>query len=155
MRRLIKSLKPNPPSPRLAGIDPFALRALVVLLVVSASIVAGNSSWQRIVSAFSFEAGVSAQRYRLHAWVTPPVYTGAPPIVLADGETSSGKDDQAKAARSVPEGSVVLVRVHGPPSSRPTIVFAGSASQKHLVLEPKQSDGKWPNSTWRWRLRAS
>ena len=142
VRKLVNSLKPKFPSPKLAGIDPFALRALVMLLLVSASVAVGAGAWDRIAGAFSFDPTNAAQRYRLHAWVTPPVYTGKPPIVLADGQARKGSDQGEPETRTVPEGSVILVRVHGAATTRPTIVFDETDARKNIRLEAEQAEGQ-------------
>ncbi|HRR89995.1 MAG TPA: DUF4175 family protein, partial [Eubacteriales bacterium] len=48
---------------------------------------------------------------RLDAWVTPPVYTGRPPIILS----SAGKESALPASGplAVPAGSTVIVRSSG------------------------------------------
>ncbi len=142
MARMVAALRPKAPQPRLARFDPFALRALVLLLVITASVAVGTNAWERIRAAFTLEGDAGAPRYRLHAWVTPPIYTGKPPIVLADGDTSTTGRDEAPKAHAVPEGSVVLVRVHGPPSTRPEIAYNRSDSRKRKVLEVDKSEGQ-------------
>ena len=69
-----------------AGRDPFGLRALLLLLLLAAGIIAGPQAIPRIAGAFAFPewpfAGPS-----INAWITPPGYTGDPPLVLQPGNT--------------------------------------------------------------------
>ena len=70
--------------------------------------------WGRIASAFRPAANTSTALLRLDAWVTPPVYTGIAPIVLADGSEPVGAGAETFRALSVPERSQLLVRVFSP-----------------------------------------
>ena len=89
------------PKSDLARRDPKALRFVVLLLIVLGVAVAGSDWNRRLGAAFAPSAGAGAT---LDAWIDPPLYTGLPPIYLAkDGPRSL----------SVPEGSVLNLRVHG------------------------------------------
>ena len=53
--------------------------------------------------------------FRVDAWVTPPAYTGKPPVILAGmhpGEMSK-LDSEANGPMSVPVGSTLMVRATG------------------------------------------
>ena len=67
------------------AIDPFALRALLLLGVFVLTVVVGDSAADRLWSAFRFSPLAKGAEARLDAWITPPSYTGKPPIMLADG----------------------------------------------------------------------
>ena len=43
---------------------------------------AGGERWKRIAAAFDWQGVVLPANFRVDAWVTPPAYTGKPPIVL-------------------------------------------------------------------------
>ncbi len=84
-RAQLAKLRPSWPRPTVAAADSFALRALVLLLIVTGIGVAGVSAPKRLLAAFSpdtamFASGPSVQ---VQAWITPPAYTGLPPLVLA------------------------------------------------------------------------
>jgi uncharacterized protein (TIGR02302 family) len=107
-----RKLKAGWPSPRLAMRDPMALRALVLILVVATFFGAGDERFKRIAAAFDWHGVVAPANFRIDAWVTPPAYTGRPPVMLAGlrpGETSR-PDDRPIA---VPVGSHIVVRVTG------------------------------------------
>ena len=70
------------PEPRVAWRDPYALRGLVLVAAIATFIAAGGERWHRIATAFDWHGvGVLAD-FRVDAWVTPPAYTGRPPIIL-------------------------------------------------------------------------
>ena len=79
----IKRIRAGLPSPRLAIHDPWALRALIVVTMVAAYIAAGEERRMRIAAAFDWNGVLSAANVRVDAWVTPPLYTGRPPIILS------------------------------------------------------------------------
>lgn len=104
-------LKAGWPSPRLAIRDPMALRALVLILVVVSFFAAGSEHVKRITAAFDWQGVVAPANFRIDAWVTPPVYTGRPPIMLPG--LRPGETAHAAAPVSVPAGSELVVRSTG------------------------------------------
>ncbi len=110
-RRMLASLdalRAGLPAPRLAAHDPYALRFLVALLFVVGFVVAGPERIARIGEAFRGGESTAAAIARIDAWVTPPAYTGRPPIFLT-GEAAKPPGTRY----SVPIGSVVTVRTGG------------------------------------------
>lgn len=110
-RRMLASLdrlRAGLPAPRLAARDPYALRFLVALLFVVGFVVAGPERIARLGEAFRGGESTAAAIARIDAWVTPPAYTGRPPIFLT-GEAAKPPG----TAYSVPIGSVVTVRTGG------------------------------------------
>ena len=81
----LSRLRVGPPHPRADRQDPIALRGLLVLGVVALMALVGDSVSDRLRSAFRFNSAVAISEARLDAWVTPPSYTGKPPLMLADG----------------------------------------------------------------------
>ncbi|BBF94772.1 TIGR02302 family protein [Blastochloris tepida] len=102
------------PSPRMVERDPWALRALVLLLVVATWFMAEGDRGRRILTAFDWSGAASAPPYRIDAWVTPPAYTGRPPLLLS-GVRSGEPVSEARGSGpiEVPAGSVVTVRATG------------------------------------------
>src|SRR5215470_8897081 len=82
---LLQKMRVGPPSPRTDRYDPFALRVLLLLSVFVLVIAVGDSASDRLRSAFRFGALSKGAEARIDAWITPPAYTGRPPIMLADG----------------------------------------------------------------------
>ena len=106
------ALKAGWPSPRLALRDPVALRALVLMLGVATFFAAGDQRMRRIAAAFDWQGVVTPTSFRLDAWVSPPVYTGKPPVILP-GVRPGEATQQASSALAVPAGSVLVVRTSG------------------------------------------
>ena len=104
----LEALRAGLPAPRLAAHDPYALRFLVALLFVVGFVVAGPERIARLGEAFRGGESTAAAIARIDAWVTPPPYTGRPPIFLT-GEAAKPPGTEY----SVPIGSVVTVRTGG------------------------------------------
>ena len=110
-----KKLKAGWPQPKLSLRDPMALRALVFLLVAATFVSAGSERWKRVTAAFDWKGVVAPANFRIDAWVTPPNYTGRPPVMLQGvrpGEAPANAD-LAAAPISVPTGSQLVVRSTG------------------------------------------
>ena len=104
----LERLRAGIPAPRLAARDPYAFRFLVLLLFVVGFVVAGPERIARLGEAFQGGESTAAAIARIDAWVTPPTYTGRPPIFLTgDAARPPGTE------YSVPTGSVVTVRTGG------------------------------------------
>jgi len=108
-RAQITRLRLHAPRPMLAAADPRALRALVLIGLAIGVGVAGQDAWPRLASAF--EPGFVPQPLPpaplVQAWITPPSYTGLPPVFLK------------------PEGGAVTV----PAASRLSISVTGGSAE--------------------------
>jgi len=110
-----RKLKAGWPSPRLSLRDPMALRALVLILAVASFFAAGGERLKRVTVAFDWQGVVAPANFRIDAWVTPPVYTGRPPVMLPGmrpGETAQNTG-LATAPVAVPAGSQLVIRATG------------------------------------------
>ncbi|MDJ0983067.1 MAG: DUF4175 domain-containing protein [Kiloniellales bacterium] len=103
----VAKLRLGLPRASLVRVDPLGLRTLVVLLLVVAAI-DGRNDWQdRLVRAVLPQAAAAAALASgLDVWITPPEYTGLPPLLL-------DKDQEPKVTVTVPIGSQVLAQVQG------------------------------------------
>ncbi len=109
----IKRIRAGLPTPRLSIHDPWAIRALVVVLAVATFIAAGPERTERVSAAFDLNGALAGADVRLDAWVTPPAYTGRPPIVLTGGtgnNTVNNATSADNASFAVPAGSILIVR---------------------------------------------
>ena len=95
--------------------DPYALRALVLVAVVATFVAAGGEHWKRLAAAFDWQGVVLPANFRVDAWVTPPGYTGKPPVILAGihpGDMARQENEISEPV-SVPAGSTLVVRATG------------------------------------------
>lgn len=101
----IRLAAPRPPTPKL---DPYGVRVFVALLLVTAFGYSFSNQSGLIGDAFQSHAKqAEIAGIRVDAWVTPPEYTGKPPIFLT-GNTAGLPD-----VITIPEGSEMLVRIVG------------------------------------------
>ncbi|MFZ0845960.1 MAG: TIGR02302 family protein [Pseudolabrys sp.] len=139
-----RKLKAGWPQPRLSLRDPLALRALTLILVVASFFAAGNEHFKRIAAAFDWQGVVAPANFRIDAWVTPPVYTGRPPVMLPGlrpGETAQA----AAPPVSVPAGSQLVIRSTG--NVRFDVVRKGGIEDV-----PAEAHGPMPAGTEERRL---
>ncbi|QFR35117.1 TIGR02302 family protein [Ancylobacter sp. TS-1] len=122
MSAQLGSLRAGLPSPRLAAIDTRAVRALVMLGVIATFFMVPGDHLRRIAAAFDWQTLVAPKPYRVDAWVTPPGYTGRPPVMLPGLRSldTAGNAGGAEAeptfdatALTVPAGSELVVRITG------------------------------------------
>ncbi|MFQ5954670.1 MAG: DUF4175 domain-containing protein, partial [Kiloniellales bacterium] len=108
------------PAPGLPRRDRYALRG-GLLLILAIAIVSG---WQdplpRLMRALSPDLGPiggAASPASLDMWITPPAYTGLPPVFLRTGASAGPPRSEASAATDsaivVPAGSMLLAQLSG------------------------------------------
>ena len=143
LARLVDKLTPAWPKPRTDRNDPYALRAALVLGLAAAILATGGNGLDRLRQAFSPAATGTPSLIRLDAWVTPPVYTGIAPIVLADGNETVGTGAETFRALSVPERSELIVRAHAPQGESITLSTsnADGANLKTIAPKPAKTEG--------------
>ena len=107
--RSIGTLRLSAPQSDFTQRDPYALRALLLLLVLVSFLIAGNLGWQRALQAMTpnFAGYIASDTITIDAWITPPDYTSLPPISLSAG---NGSVDHRIL---VPTGSKLLVQAQG------------------------------------------
>ena len=109
----LRRVRAGLPSPRLALHDPWALRALAVVLVVATFVAAGGERMARVVAAFDWNGLLASTDVRVDAWVTPPTYTGRAPVILTAGAGSDTTAAAVPPTLAVPAGSILTVRASG------------------------------------------
>jgi uncharacterized protein (TIGR02302 family) len=123
----IKNIKAGLPSPRLAIHDPWALRALVVVLLVATAIAAGEDRRARIAAAFDWQGVIAVANVRLDAWVAPPAYTSRPPIILSGNlNNPNAPVTPDNNVLQVPAGSTLVIRASG---GRLDVVTSGGITE--------------------------
>jgi len=136
-------LRVGPPHPRADRQDPIALRGLLLLGVVALFALVGDSAADRLRSAFRFNSAIALAEARLDAWVTPPGYTGRPPLMLADGARGPAVVTDQPKLIEVPERSVLIVRTSGKGLAAPSLeVFAEGSSERQLIEAKTPEAGK-------------
>ena len=107
MAAATRRLRIGVPAAGLAAIDPFALRAALVLVLMIVTVGAGDQWDTRLIRALTpnFKAGPPAAPPSLDIWLTPPDYTGLPPQFL--------QRDYQGGPIGVPTGSTLLAQIHG------------------------------------------
>jgi hypothetical protein len=148
-RRVLESLaaaRIGPPAPAAAMRDPWALRALLALLLLSGLIIAGPAIPGRLVGAFLLPAWPFAGPV-VTAWITPPDYAGQPPLLLQPGQVVSAL-----------AGAKLTIIVDGPRGA-PRIVLAGTrlgsirlGDSSHRADATLQSSGALLVGPWWHRL---
>jgi uncharacterized protein (TIGR02302 family) len=106
MAARLRDLSGGAPQTRTERLDPFALRAALALLLVTAFGYSYGSNGGRISDVFAAPTMAPGVEGRIDAWVTPPTYTGRAPIFLTEAAA-----DKTGAPIEVPAGSVLSVRV--------------------------------------------
>ncbi|TGQ67360.1 TIGR02302 family protein [Mesorhizobium sp. M00.F.Ca.ET.186.01.1.1] len=113
----LDSLGADMPRTRVPERDPWGLRAVAALLLVTAFAFSFGPAGGTLSDGFSAHGAHDAVPPRIDAWVTPPAYTGKPPIFL------TADANQATPTFHVPEGSDVSLRVTGG-SGEETLAYA-------------------------------
>ena len=115
----LAELRNGPPRPAMAAADPFALRAVVVLLLIVGVLAAGADWRGRLADALTPRLTAVAQSLpaSLDVWVNPPAYTSLPPLFLT-------VDEARRDALQVPTGSSVLAQVQGG-AGEPRLLLGG------------------------------
>jgi uncharacterized protein (TIGR02302 family) len=136
MSRLFSRLKAGWPHPRVDRRDPFALRALLLLLLAIGYIANRDDAADRIKSAFILKPIALPSSARLDAWITPPLYTGKPPIMVADGSRQKAEGEQPQVQFTVPEQSELTVRVNHSDAARFSLrIVPGESGEEPLPVE--------------------
>ena len=121
MSQLLDRLRVSWPAPALAARDPYAIGAVIVLLLVIGMAGSGGDAWSRVTAGLDpdFEQAATGVPGRITAWIEQPDYTGLAPVFLTDaaGTVVASNDDSVESdepeAISVVAGSVLMARVHG------------------------------------------
>lgn len=135
----LKRIRAGLPHPRLALHDPWALRALVMVMLVATFFAAGDERAMRLGAAFDWNGVLAPTNVRVDAWITPPLYTGKPPVILS----AANKEAAALPASgplAVPAGSTLIVRSSG--SSLDVVTSGGLKEVAPTEAAPKGTNEK-------------
>lgn len=124
------------PSPKLYRRDPYALRAVVGLLLFIGIAAGSGEYWSRIKAAFVVPPEASAEpSLRLDAWVSPPTYTGMAPLFL------TGTARPPANEISVPVGSELVLRIQGTQDVKVEVASAGEVRTLETAPAGAAADG--------------
>ncbi|MEW9834185.1 TIGR02302 family protein [Mesorhizobium marinum] len=117
------------PKTGVAERDPWGLRALAPLLLAAAFAFSLGPHGGRVSDGFRAHSWLETIPPRIDAWVTPPTYTGRPPVFLtsaANGSAAVEGETPAVSVFTVPENSELSLRVTGG-SGEETLSFLDAA----------------------------
>lgn len=157
LARAMARLKVGRPSPRADRFDPLALRVLPLLLLIPAVGLVSGSIYDRLSSTFRFGAGAALTDLRVDAWITPPAYTGKPPIMLADGSSPTGGRASTEKPKlfEVPIKSILTLRGSGFGSGRVSLEVTEAGGDKPVTALADPPKEKTDISEVRYELKAS
>src|SRR5690606_31821958 len=103
----------------LAMRDPQALRQLCLLLAVAGFFIASEAWQRRLEQAVvpNFSGLEDSDLITVEAWITPPDYTGLPPVSLDMAAKTDVDGTGAGQPLIVPSGSRLLMQAQGLPTS--------------------------------------
>lgn len=134
MAAAIAKLRPGAPELRTDRFDPFALRALLGLLLIVAVTAQWGHVRERVAAAFDLGAGATVASLRLDAWIAPPVYTGEAPITLTSGPVQPGEALERRELEA-PEGSEMTIRVNNAEASDLRLYVEADGKSEELAFE--------------------
>ncbi len=109
-RAAIRHLRVGRPRTSWMALDPFGLRAALLILLAVGLAVANTDAPRRLKAAFSPALAKAGEPPpRLDAWINPPAYTGLPPVFL----TREDGPIRPESAVRVPAGAKLVARLHG------------------------------------------
>lgn len=158
LARAMARLRVGNPSPRADRFDPLALRILPVLLLVPALGFVSGSFYERLMSAFKISNGAEQLDTRVDAWVTPPAYTGKPPIMLADGNkpaTAAAEAEPGAKLFEVPIKSTLTLRGSGFRGAPITFEVTEAGAEKPVSVTADPPKDKLDVAEVRYELKAA
>ena len=133
-------LRVGPPRPILPRLDPFAIRAALGLLLVIGLTVGWRDPGARLLSAMqpSFEDIGGNRTASVDIWISPPSYTGQPPILLtrpAAIVNATGLDQDKPESQAVVEASTAPAPIPVPIGSKVLAAVTGGDGVPELVID--------------------
>ncbi|WP_224000260.1 TIGR02302 family protein [Aureimonas sp. SA4125] len=129
MAARLRDLSGGAPRTRTERLDPFALRAMLALLLFTAFGYSFGSGGGRVADVFTAPMAAPGAEGRVDAWVTPPAYTGRAPIFLTE-TTATG----APAPIEVPTGSMLSVRISD--GTETALVYTPASGGEPMTITP-------------------
>ncbi len=138
------------PAPLAALRDPYSLRALLWLLLVTGLVIAGPELPARFSSALALPSWPIFAAPQVNAWITPPAYTGQAPLLLSPGQDVTVL--QGSRLTIVVNGSEDDISFSG--AKLPTATLAANSRRADGVLTRSGilSVGPWWRRLARWHI---
>ena len=118
LRQYLRGLKIGLPRLDMGVDDGYGLRAVIVLLLVAAFVIAGPKSADRLYAAVTPSIGTPTVPVEVTAWITPPAYTGQAPILL----TNAPSNEEMVQTFIVPAQSSFIANVFGGERNAPVLI---------------------------------
>ncbi|MGB0672166.1 MAG: DUF4175 family protein, partial [Rhodospirillales bacterium] len=118
-----RNLRLGWPDPKTYSADPWALRVLAALFLAIGLAAGWQDPEARLLRAVNpFGPAEPAPPFLADIWVTPPDYTGRPPLTFKIGGEPTEAPEGATEGRAqgiflVPEGSILLAQASGTPDN--------------------------------------
>lgn len=152
----VKKAKIVWPSPRLADHDKYALRFIVLLLLVTGLSVAGRDSLPRLSQAITPDIPEVSfiPTLTVDLWLEPPAYTGHKTVFL---KSSSSDANTVSGTVTVPEDTLLKARISGGYTapdlsfSEKSLDLVAEADGKNHTLETALSKSGDLNLSYLWR----
>jgi hypothetical protein len=140
------------PAPLAALRDPYSLRALLWLLLITGLVIAGPDLPARFSTTFSLPAWPIFAGPQVSAWITPPAYTGQAPVLLTRGQDVTVL--QGSRLTVIVNGSTDAIRFAG--AKLPTATLAAHSRRADGVLTTSGliNVGPWWDRLARWHVTA-
>lgn len=133
MAGMIRALDTGLPRPDIARHDPFALRALPVLIACVAFAYSYSNRAGLLSDAFQLPQPASeVADIRVDAWLTPPAYTGRAPVFLTGRQGVASQADET-ASITIPQFSDLTVRVTGA-GVEETVRYSENGTAEPIVI---------------------
>lgn len=142
MRNLIEKLKAPWPAALIARRDQFSLRGALLLLIFVGVLGAQGDIGPRFVRAVNPVLAADTGPVDVKVWLTPPTYTGRPPVLLDPSE-----EDSVDLATTTPAGTQALVVVTGTNRSTRMIVDDTSVDLSLTDDSSQRYEGPLPTGT--------
>ena len=136
----VEAMATGLPRPKTALFDRFALRVPLMLALAATIGLYADRLGPGLAQAFAFSKTTEMSDLRIDAWISPPAYTGHPPVMLVDGAKSvrhqlnasgdASSDGKTVKSITIPEMSELVIRISGP-----------NAQETNLVLQKPGNSG--------------
>ena len=138
------------PAPLAALRDPYSLRALLWLLLITGLVIAGPDLPARFSGTLSLPAWPIFAGPQVSAWITPPAYTGQAPVLLAQGQDVTVL--QGSQLTVIVNGSADAIRFAGAKLPTATLAAQSRRADRVLMASGFISVGPWWHRLARWRI---